>query len=494
MNAVLKGKVLNSCKGVSQHQRLGTVRMEDMQRLVHLDLKGAPPKVEYYEKIFPLMRKWGATGLLIEYEDMFPYWGPLSEISSEHTYSLECIASILRLAEENCLAVIPLVQSIGHFEFVLKHDKFKSIREVPNYPMALCPSNEDSLLIVCMMIDQVMEVHPGIRFFHIGADEVYHLGVCEKCKSRMSEENLSPQQLFLIHVKAVLAHMKSAYPTITCIMWDDMLRHAELPVLISSGLGDMVEPMIWHYLSNFQLPIDIFEKYSKVFPNIWIASAFKGATGANAYVTNIAYHIDNHIVWLNVMAREGSKFKKIQGCAVTGWQRYDHYAVLCELFPQALPSLGICLLTLQQGSFTAEVHTTVSQDLKFLSLIPLNPYQRSPVPPCQFPGSDIYTNMIAFLYLSTNYEEFVNDERVLTWMNDYMMEKRFSNPVHIEPILAQCSIILDSFRKIHSQLEASLKEVFYTHTVEEWLKVFVEPKIKRMSDVIEKGKVQLGNQ
>lgn len=28
--------------------------------------------------------------------------------------------------------------------------------------------------------------------------------------------------------------------------------------------------------------------------------------------------------------------------------------------------------------------------------------------------------------------------RVLTWMNDYMMEKRFSNPVHIEPILAQC--------------------------------------------------------
>ena len=37
-------------------------------------------------QIFPLMRKWGATGLLIEYEDMFPYWGPLSEISSEHTY------------------------------------------------------------------------------------------------------------------------------------------------------------------------------------------------------------------------------------------------------------------------------------------------------------------------------------------------------------------------------------------------------------------------
>lgn len=66
---------------------------------------------------------------------------------------------------------------------------------------------------------------------------------------------------------------------------------------------------------------DIWDKYSKVFPNIWFASAFKGATGANAYATNIAYHLDNHTVWLDVMAREGSKFKKVQGCALTGWQR-----------------------------------------------------------------------------------------------------------------------------------------------------------------------------
>lgn len=31
-------------------------------------------------------------------------------------FSPECVASILRLAEENDLSVIPLVQSIGHFE------------------------------------------------------------------------------------------------------------------------------------------------------------------------------------------------------------------------------------------------------------------------------------------------------------------------------------------------------------------------------------------
>ncbi|XP_048758063.2 hexosaminidase D-like [Ostrea edulis] len=467
--------------------------MENSKRLVHLDLKGAPPKVAYFEKIFPLLKKWGATGLLIEYEDMFPYWGPLSEIASEYAYSKECITSILQLAQENHLTVIPLVQSIGHFEFVLKREKFKSLREVPNYPMALCPSNSDSLLAVCMMIDQVVELHPGIRFFHIGADEVYHLGVCEKCKRRMAEEGISAQQLFLVHVKAILCHIKETHPNINSIMWDDMLRHIELPVLLNSGLGDLVEPMVWHYLTTFMLPSDIWDKYSTVFPSIWIASAFKGATGANVYATNIAYHVNNHTMWLDVMAKMGSKFKKVQGCALTGWQRYDHYAVLCELLPQALPSLGICLLTLQQGSFTAEVHATISQDLKFHSPLPLNPFERGAVPPCQFPGCGIYLEMLAFLQLDASYGEFVHDERVLTWMNEYMMEKKFSNPVHIEPILAQSSVILDGISKIYSQLELALKEVYHPNTVEEWLKVFVEPKMKKMSDVVEKAKIQLSN-
>ena len=33
--------------------------------------------------------------------------------------------------------------------------------------------------------------------------------------------------------------------------------------------------------------------------------------------------------------------------------RYDHYAVLCELLPQALPCLGICLRALEKGIITS---------------------------------------------------------------------------------------------------------------------------------------------
>ncbi|MBO8831442.1 family 20 glycosylhydrolase, partial [Staphylococcus aureus] len=77
---------------------------------------------------------------------------------------------------------------------------FRSLCELPGYPSALCPSNPDSLTAISLMIDQVVSLHPAIQHFHIGADEVYHLGLCERCKKKMMSENLTPQQLFFVHV------------------------------------------------------------------------------------------------------------------------------------------------------------------------------------------------------------------------------------------------------------------------------------------------------
>lgn len=42
-------------------------------RFVHLDLKGAPPKISYFRQIFPLLKEAGANGILLEYEDMFSF-------------------------------------------------------------------------------------------------------------------------------------------------------------------------------------------------------------------------------------------------------------------------------------------------------------------------------------------------------------------------------------------------------------------------------------
>jgi hexosaminidase len=82
---------------------------------VHFDLKGAAPKVSYFEQLFPLLHKWGATGICMEYEDMFPFDGIVSSIKHQQAYTRDDINKINKLAKDNHLDVMPLLQTYGKF-------------------------------------------------------------------------------------------------------------------------------------------------------------------------------------------------------------------------------------------------------------------------------------------------------------------------------------------------------------------------------------------
>ncbi|KAM5216990.1 hexosaminidase D isoform 4-T4 [Hipposideros larvatus] len=167
-------------------------------RLVHLDLKGAPPKVSYLAEIFPLFRALGANGLLIEYEDMFPYEGHLRLLRAQHAYSPSEIKEILHLATLNELAVVPLVQTFGHME-------------------------------------------------------VYYLGEGEASRQWLQEEQNTKAKLCLSHVKAVASHVLARHPATTPLVWDDMLRDIPEDQLSASGVPQLVEPMLWDYTANLDV-------------------------------------------------------------------------------------------------------------------------------------------------------------------------------------------------------------------------------------------------
>ena len=219
-------------------------------QLVHIDLKGAPFKLNYWEELIPFLSRIGINGLLIEYEDMFPYNDYLSEINGENVYDIKQIESIIRVANNFNLKIIPLIQTFGHLEFVLKHRVFRELREIQTYPNSICPSNQKSLEVIKEMVRQMISLHQKftkIDAIHIGCDEVWHLGQCSKCQTHL-ENGLERGQLFIDFVVKICQYIQDTF-AIKVIIWDDMLRNINVQHIIESKLNLMVEP---HGLALFR--------------------------------------------------------------------------------------------------------------------------------------------------------------------------------------------------------------------------------------------------
>lgn len=451
-------------------------------RLVHFDLKGAPPRVSYFKQLFPLLKEAGANGILLEYEDMFPFWGILESTAATNAYTKEDVKAILNEAKFNNLEVIPLVQTFGHLEFVLKLEPFRKMREVDDFPQAICPSRNDSFSLVKTIIDQVVSLHPNIKWLHIGCDEVYHMGYCNRCMQQDREN------LFLTHVTRVARYVRQKYQLIP-IIWDDMLRQIPTDKLKQFKLNSLVEPMVWTYVKDIYrfIPYNVWLVYSEVFPYIWAASAFKGAFGETLTVPNVKMHLENNEAWLEVMQEQHKRFQAFRGIALTGWQRYDHFGALCELLPSGIPSLFVSLITVSQGSFTSVVFS------KFMQILQCTSRARSPVDfdndpnlwqkanGCFYPGSNVFRMTQHHNDAIKRINDYLYDVTIhKAWLTDYNVRHNLSSPMRVDEGLTDYSSNYYPLTSLIRTAKEALREVYDEYTVAEWIEQNIYPYILKM--------------
>ena len=458
------------------------------ERVVHFDLKGAPPKMSTIINLIPWLSQHGATMVLLEYEEMFPFHGSLSDIRGGNHYTPTEIKKLLDTCEQNKIEVIPLVQTFGHMEFALKVEKFSHLRESPITPQALCPSRNESLSLVYEPIDQVMRIHSNSRYLHIGCDEVFTMGECDLC-NKYPRENL-----FLKHVATVAKYVKSKYGT-QVLIWDDMLRHVPDFTMREYHLGELVEPMVWVYAEDIYrfMPPSTWSKFSQVFSHVWAASAYKGAFGEQLTVPNVRRHLDNHMNWLDVMATEASKFKGgFRGLVLTGWQRYDHFAVLCELLPASIPSLAVNLISVSHGFFNStlqsEIYSSLNcfQSSKYQSWIDLDqdPYLWDKFSWCFFPGKEAFTLMSRLDSVRREVDAYVNKiTRSRAWISDYNRRHNFSSPMRIDEDLEEMTARIHTVTSLVKSAKDALGEFFDEWTVGEWIEQHLWPMLSQLQTI-----------
>ncbi|CAH0721126.1 unnamed protein product, partial [Brenthis ino] len=349
-------------KNLTYKRTIKSVKLDNV--VVHLDLKGSLPKLSYLKTLLPKLQDLGVTGLLIEYEDMFPYDRRLLNLSARNCYEKSKLQEFLSLAVRVGFDIIPLVQTFGHMEFVLKLAEFQHLREEPSYPDSLCPSKHASHVLIEEMLEQIIRFHQEVfplKYLHIGCDEVTHINKCRHCLGR----NLISTDIYLSHVHKVLNIVKAISPNTTVLAWDDMFRSIPLYIWNKIRKPD-IDLVYWDYTPGITSVSDVnLMKHHKTVNSIWIASAFKGADGVKATYPDLKNRFSNHFSWMKLILdykfSGENEIYNFKGIILTGWSRYSHMEPPCELLPVSIPSLYLNLLLIKQ--FKNEV-----QDIKSLDL------------------------------------------------------------------------------------------------------------------------------
>ncbi len=186
----------------------------------HIDMNIAQFTKSYLEKWLRELAQLGYDTIIWEVENNIA-WETCPECVSPDAFSKEEFKSLLALCRELGLETIPLLQTIGHCEYVLRNDKYQHLAERKGEVDQYCPRVPELVPFLHKWMDEYLELFGSVRYFHIGADEAWSLGTCPACHDYAEKYSLS--RLFIDHVNAVCEPLLAK--GITPIIWADMILH-----------------------------------------------------------------------------------------------------------------------------------------------------------------------------------------------------------------------------------------------------------------------------
>ncbi|OAX47151.1 beta-N-acetylhexosaminidase [Paenibacillus sp. AD87] len=209
-------------------------------RAMNFDLRQTFSKPELLTKYLAEFARYKTNAILIEYEDKFPFQSHPEFAHLQHALSRSQLEELKSNAHEHFIEIIPLQQSFGHLEYVLRHEGWRHLRETEQSTGEICPSHPETFGLITTLLEEMIEAHPDSRYIHLGCDEVYSLCECERCKIEFGSVRERAFIAFLNRLIAFTAE-RGKQP----IFWHDMLD--KCPPGELAKLDQRSVAMIWIY-------------------------------------------------------------------------------------------------------------------------------------------------------------------------------------------------------------------------------------------------------
>lgn len=220
-------------------------------RSIQLDVKHHVETKEYYYDLMDYLASFKVNAIIVEMEDKLKYEKhPI--IGSEDAFTIDEWVKLSDYAKQRNIEISPLIQGLGHASFILKHDKFKELRDDPKSDWAFNPLDPKTYELQFDLYREAIKATPGGKYLHIGGDEVHTTG-------RGSGKSSLELQLNWLNKVCKFAEEHGRIP----VFWDDMpLKHASVyKPMFNNKLSQKEVDAVWD--KNEHKLLDFLDQFPK---------------------------------------------------------------------------------------------------------------------------------------------------------------------------------------------------------------------------------------
>jgi hexosaminidase len=284
-------------------------------RAFHIDMRIQVMKLGALKKLACQLHQQGINTLIMEWEGAYPYRDE-TLISNRYAYKRSEITDFVNYCHSMKMDVIPLQQTFGHVEYILKHYKYAYLREDDKDFSQVCPTELDSCrALFTKLLKDMADTH-GSPYIHIGGDETFLLGHCEKCQRKVAKVGLSG--LYFDYIKMICDIVVSLGKK--PVLWADIALHYPEKIHLLPKQTIFID---W----NYGWDLNYFGNHTQLLNSgytIWGAPALRSEPD-NFYITKWKTHFENINSFIPEMRR-----LNYQGAVMTSWSTSGAYSTVFD--------------------------------------------------------------------------------------------------------------------------------------------------------------------